>query len=60
MPDESAIGKVETALPNLRILRILISKQVDPDVVSALLITTLVDATGLIIYFTIAKMILHA
>lgn len=32
---------------------------VDPAVLSAPLITTLVDATGLIIYFTIAKMILH-
>ena len=32
---------------------------VDPAVLSAPLITTLVDATGLIIYFTIAKMILN-
>ena len=32
---------------------------VDPAVLSAPLITTLVDATGLIIYFTIAKAILH-
>jgi len=32
---------------------------VDPAVLSAPLITTLVDATGLIIYFTIAKLILH-
>jgi len=32
---------------------------VDPAVLSAPLITTLVDATGLIIYFTIAKIILH-
>lgn len=32
---------------------------VDPAVLSAPLITTLVDATGLIIYFTIAKMIMH-
>jgi len=32
---------------------------VDPAVLSAPLITTLVDATGLIIYFSIAKMILH-
>jgi magnesium transporter len=32
---------------------------VDPAVLSAPLITTLVDATGLIIYFTVAKMILH-
>jgi magnesium transporter len=32
---------------------------VDPAVLSAPLITTLVDATGLIIYFTFAKMILH-
>ena len=31
---------------------------VDPAVLSAPLITTLVDATGLIIYFTIAKIIL--
>lgn len=33
--------------------------KVDPAVLSAPLITTLVDATGLIIYFTIAKVILH-
>ncbi len=32
---------------------------VDPAVLSAPLITTLVDATGLIIYFSVAKMILH-
>src|SRR5687768_302135 len=32
---------------------------VDPAVLSAPLITTLVDATGLVIYFTIAKVILH-
>lgn len=32
---------------------------VDPAVLSAPLITTLVDATGLVIYFTIAKMILQ-
>ena len=32
---------------------------VDPAVLSAPLITTLVDATGLVIYFTIAKMILR-
>ena len=32
---------------------------VDPAVLSAPSITTLVDATGLVIYFTIAKMILH-
>jgi magnesium transporter len=32
---------------------------VDPAVLSAPLITTLVDAAGLIIYFTIAKVILH-
>lgn len=31
----------------------------DPAVLSAPMITTLVDATGLIIYFTIAKIILH-
>jgi magnesium transporter len=32
---------------------------VDPAVLSAPLITTLVDATGLIIYFRIAKVILR-
>jgi magnesium transporter len=32
---------------------------VDPAVLSAPLITTLVDATGLIIYFTVAKIVLH-
>jgi magnesium transporter len=32
---------------------------VDPAVLSAPLITTLVDATGLVIYFTIAKLIMH-
>ena len=32
---------------------------VDPAVLSAPLITTLVDATGLVIYFSIAKVILH-
>lgn len=32
---------------------------VDPAVLSAPMITTLVDATGLIIYFSIAKVILH-
>jgi magnesium transporter len=32
---------------------------VDPAVLSAPLITTLVDATGLVIYFTIAKIILQ-
>jgi magnesium transporter len=32
---------------------------VDPAVLSAPLITTLVDATGLVIYFMIAKAILH-
>ncbi len=32
---------------------------IDPAVLSAPLITTLVDATGLVIYFSIAKMILH-
>ena len=32
---------------------------VDPAVLSAPLITTLVDATGLIIYFSIAKIVLH-
>ena len=33
--------------------------RVDPAVVSAPLITTLVDGTGLVIYFTIARLILH-
>lgn len=33
--------------------------RIDPAVVSGPLITTLVDGTGLIIYFSIAKMILH-
>jgi magnesium transporter len=33
--------------------------QIDPAVVSAPLITTLVDGTGLIIYFEIAKFVLH-
>ncbi|MCC3376843.1 magnesium transporter [Cohnella sp. REN36] len=33
--------------------------KVDPAVVSGPLITTLVDGTGLIIYFTMARMILH-
>ena len=32
---------------------------VDAAVLSAPLITTLVDATGLVIYFSIAKVILH-
>jgi magnesium transporter len=32
---------------------------IDPAVLSAPLITTLVDATGLVIYFSIAKVILH-
>jgi magnesium transporter len=32
---------------------------IDPTVLSAPLITTLVDATGLIIYFRIAKAVLH-
>ena len=32
---------------------------VDPAVVSTPFITTLVDGTGLIIYFTVARMILH-
>jgi magnesium transporter len=32
---------------------------IDPAVLSAPLITTLVDATGLVIYFSIAKIILH-
>ncbi|SHE76382.1 magnesium transporter [Seinonella peptonophila] len=33
--------------------------RIDPAVVSGPLITTLVDGTGLVIYFSIAKMILH-
>jgi magnesium transporter len=33
--------------------------RIDPAVLSAPLITTLVDATGLVIYFSIAKLILH-
>jgi magnesium transporter len=33
--------------------------RIDPAVVSAPLITTLVDGTGLIIYFQIAKVVLH-
>lgn len=37
---------------------ILKTLRIDPAVVSAPLITTLVDGTGLVIYFTIAKMIL--
>jgi magnesium transporter len=45
---------VAAALPLLlRKLRI------DPAVVSAPLITTLVDGTGLVIYFQIAKLMLH-
>ena len=45
---------VAAALPLLlRALRI------DPAVVSAPLITTLVDGTGLIIYFQIARLMLH-
>ena len=32
---------------------------VEPAILSAPLITTLVDATGLVIYFSIAKVILH-
>jgi magnesium transporter len=32
--------------------------RIDPAVVSAPMITTVVDGTGLVIYFTIAKMIL--
>ena len=34
--------------------------RIDPAVVSAPLITTLVDGTGLIIYFEIAKFLLHS
>jgi magnesium transporter len=37
---------------------ILRTLRIDPAVVSAPLITTLVDGTGLIIYFTIAKLVL--
>jgi magnesium transporter len=33
--------------------------RIDPAVLSAPLIATLVDATGLVIYFSIAKIILH-
>ncbi len=33
--------------------------KIDPAVVSAPLITTLVDGTGLVIYFSIAKRLLH-
>ncbi|WP_216214979.1 magnesium transporter [Amycolatopsis aidingensis] len=33
--------------------------RIDPAVISAPLVTTLVDATGLIIYFTIAHLVLH-
>ncbi len=33
--------------------------KIDPAVVSAPFITTLVDGTGLVIYFTVARMILH-
>jgi magnesium transporter len=33
--------------------------RVDPAVVSAPLITTLVDGTGLVIYFEIAKLVLR-
>jgi magnesium transporter len=33
--------------------------RVDPAVVSAPLITTLVDGTGLLIYFTLARLMLH-
>ena len=36
-----------------------VSEGIDPAVLSAPLIATLVDATGLVIYFTIAKAILH-
>lgn len=42
------------------ILPLLLHKlKADPAVVSSPFITTLVDGTGLIIYFTIAKIILH-
>lgn len=42
------------------ILPLVISRlKIDPAVVSAPLITTLVDGTGLVIYFTIAKRLLH-
>jgi magnesium transporter len=33
--------------------------RIDPAVLSAPLIATLVDATGLVIYFSVAKVILH-
>jgi len=55
----------ETMMLSLRLLdgvRLSTIKErfgVDPAVLSAPLITTLVDATGLVIYFTIAKLILH-
>jgi len=42
------------------VLPLILNKlRVDPAVVSAPLITTLVDGTGLIIYFTIARLFLH-
>lgn len=42
------------------ILPLIINRlKIDPAVVSAPLITTLVDGTGLVIYFTIAKRLLH-
>ncbi|MBX6341991.1 MAG: magnesium transporter, partial [Thermomicrobiaceae bacterium] len=33
--------------------------RIDPAVVSAPFISTLVDGTGLVIYFTVARVILH-
>jgi magnesium transporter len=33
--------------------------RIDPAVVSAPLITTLVDGTGLVIYFQVARLLLH-
>ena len=36
-----------------------LEERVDPAVVSAPFISTLVDGTGLMIYFTIARIVLH-
>ena len=42
------------------VLPLALSKmRVDPAVVSAPMISSLVDGTGLIIYFTLAQLILH-
>jgi magnesium transporter len=38
---------------------VLAKLRIDPAIVSAPLITTVVDGTGLVIYFTIAKYLLH-